>query len=107
MKLSVLERILILDSLPKENNIITLKVIRYIKEMVGFNEDELKALNFKTVEKDGKPFTTWDDAAIKERDIALGEKAIDIIADSLKKMNEQKKLTENHITLYEKVMVND
>ncbi len=38
----------------------------------------------------------------KEREIKIGDKATDIIVESLKKLDDEKKLTETHISLYKK-----
>lgn len=45
---------------------------------------------------------TWDKKKVEEKDVPMGDKAKDIIAGELKKLNKEKKLRENHFTLYEK-----
>jgi hypothetical protein len=44
----------------------------------------------------------WKEDADIQKEIEIGEKASDIIADALKSLNKAKKLTESHIPLYER-----
>ena len=104
LSLSVLERLLVLNMLPLEDSIITIKLIRKIKEDIGFSDAELKALDFKQVPHDGKNSTVWADGKVGEKEIDLGEKAVDIITEALKKLDKEKKLTESHVSLYDKVI---
>lgn len=97
MKLSVLERILVLNALPAEDDIITMRTLRGLKKDLGFTEDELVKLEFKT--EDGK--THWN-KTVGEREFTLHPKAGELISNALKKLSDTKKLTENHIDLYEK-----
>jgi hypothetical protein len=97
VSLSILDRILVLGCLPAENNVLTLKVIKKLKENIGFNEEEMKLWNIQ--EKDGR--ILWNNQA-PSKDFEIGEKSIEIIADSLKQLSDQKKLTEQHLRIYEK-----
>ena len=98
MKLNVLERLILLSILPKEGNFTTLKIIRKLRETLSFSEEEHKALKFK--EEDGRLF--WDSSYEALKDIHVGEKAEDVIVSTLKKMDEEKKLTDEHFSVYEK-----
>ncbi len=100
MELTSKERLVLIPILPMEEHIITLKVVRDIKNRVGFTAEEIEKLNFRT-EDDGR--TLWDDAVPPmEYEFTGGE--IAIIASELKKLEEAEpsKLHEDHITLYEK-----
>lgn len=102
MKLDVRERLVLLSVLPQEGNFITLKVLRKLKEVLSFSEEEIKQYNF--VQNEDK--VTWDDKAEQSKEIEIGEKAIDIIKEALKKLDEQKKLRDEHFSIYEKFMGN-
>jgi hypothetical protein len=99
MKLNILERLTLLNILPEENNYVTLKIIGELKKDLSFTEEEIKRYKFKNFE-DGR--VTWDMKADDEKDINIGEKASDIIKESLNKLNDQKKLKEQHLTVYER-----
>jgi len=98
MKLNTFERLILLNILPKEGTFTTLKIVRKLRETLSFNEEEHKALNFK--EKDGQ--IQWVSAADKEKDIVIGEKATDIIVETLRKLDKEKALKDEHYSLYEK-----
>jgi len=103
MKLDVRERLVLLSVLPQEGNFITLKVVRKLREGLSFNEEELKQYNF--VQEDQR--VTWDDKVEQSKEIEIGEKAMDIIKEALKKLNEDKKLKDEHFTIYEKFVGGD
>ena len=98
MKLNVYERLILLNVLPKEGDFTTLKIIRALRETLSFSEAEHKALEFKQEEQN----IQWKQEADKPKDVTFGEKATDIIVEVLKKLNTDKKLTEQHYGLYEK-----
>lgn len=97
-KLNVFERLILLNILPKEGDFTTLKIVRKLREDLSFSEEEHKKFNLK---QDG-PTVTWNTEADKPKEIPIGEKATDVIVDALKKLDKEKKLTDQHFTLYEK-----
>jgi len=103
MKLSVLERIITLRVLPKEGNYVTLNVVRKAQEMLSFTEDEVAKYKFKNIPGEGgSQQTQWDNKVEQVTDIRLGNKAISIIGEELEKMDKNKKLTPQHVSIFEK-----
>ena len=104
MKLNVLERVTLLGILPKEGTFVTLKVLRDLQGLLGFSEEDHK--NFKIVEipaTDKQPGQIkWGEEGLKDVEIEIGEKATDLIKESLLNLDKEKKLTEKHFSLYEK-----
>jgi len=98
MKLNVLERLTLLGILPKEGNFVTLKVLRSLKENLGLSEEELKKFE---VTQDGERIA-WNEKGNEEIEIEIGEKATDIIVEALKNLDKDKKLVEQHFSIYEK-----
>lgn len=98
MKLKVFDRMILLNILPKEGDFTTLKIVRKMREDLSFSEVEHKALGFQFL-KDGR--VKWKVEASVEKEINFGEKATDIIVDTFKKLNDDKKLGDEHIDLYE------
>jgi len=92
-----MERLVLLSILPKEGDFTNLKIIRKLRESLSFSEEENKKLNFK---QGAGGIINWD--ANFEKDIHTGEKANDVIVEALKALNDQKKLTNDHYSLYEK-----
>jgi len=105
MLLNVNERLIILNILPQEGNILTLRILRKLKENLSFTEEEHKVLNFKTIQDKFMQWSTVtpDGTSIpQEKEIDIGEKASDLIKEALKKLDDDKKLTEGHMSVYDK-----
>ena len=100
MKLTVLERIALLGVLPAEGDFVTLKIVRELRENLSFDEAEVKQLKVK---QEGQQIT-WEAGAETPggKEVKIGEKATDVIVAALKKLNSDKKLTDQHFSLYEK-----
>jgi len=101
-ELTVIERLVLLNILPKEGDFTTIKLVRKLRENLSFDEDEHKKLNFV---QDGDQ-VRWNQEALSSRQIQIGEKMTDIIHNALKKLNDEKKLTNEHFSLYEKFVEN-
>jgi len=98
MKMNVLERLMLLGILPKESNFATLMIVKNLTSNLGLSEEDYKEFEIKQEENQ----IIWNQKGNEEREIKIGEKATDIIIESLKKLDEEKKLTEQHFSLYEK-----
>ena len=97
MLLSVLERVILGQILPSESNFATLRIVRDLRGQLSFSEAELAEFSIKQAGEQ----LTWDPASA-EKEIEIGERATDLIVESLKKLNDEKKLSEQHFSLYEK-----
>jgi hypothetical protein len=111
MQLNVKERFMVMQLLPREADITTIKLVMEAKLKLGLTEAELLLFEVKQIPTPQGEMTAWDD---KKEDLYYAEKGMpnfDIgqillkhIQDELKKLNESKKLTESHISLYTKVV---
>ena len=98
MLLKVLDRITLLGVLPAQGDYTTLKIVRKLREDLSFTEEELKDLSITQLDNR----ITWDQLADQGKEVAIGEKATDLIVESLKKLDKEKKLTDQHYGLYER-----
>ena len=98
MKLNVLERITALGILPEVGNFATLKIVNDLKMSLGLTEAEFK--EFEVKQKGDQMM--WNEKGAEEREIKIGEKATDILIEALRKLDEDKKLTNQHFSLFEK-----
>lgn len=98
MKLNLFERFTIQMILPKEGNFSTLKVLNSLKMSLAPSEEEHK--EFEIIEKDGR--IVWNENGKEEKEIEIGEKATDLIVDALKTLDKNAKLTNEHLSIYEK-----
>ena len=99
MNLTIEERLLLLTLLPKEEDITTIKIVQDLRGHLSFTEQE--HVKYKIVTKDNQ--ITWE-ASDDTVEIKIGERATDVIKKYLKLLNEQKKLTERHINLWNMFM---
>ncbi len=100
MILTVAERLVLLNSLPANGDLTTIRIVRKLREDLSFSEDEHKDLQFKTEETR----VTWNPEAgtrIK-KEVPVGEKALDVIKQSLQDLDRKKQLSEAHLPIWEK-----
>ena len=98
MKLTVLERLMIQNLLPEKGSFTNLKLVRVARELLSFDELENKALNFQ---QDGEQLR-WEDNAVGEKEIVLGEVVSEMVKKTLKELDEKEELKPEQFTLYEK-----
>lgn len=106
MKLLVHERLNLMGILPQEGDFTTLKIVRELRESLSFTEEEHAELNFQQ-EGESIKWTMPEDAEMLNKEIEIGKKAEGIIVAALEKLNEDKKLTEQFFSLYEKFCVDE
>lgn len=104
MKLNIAERVALINVLPPEGSIVTLRIVRELQMALAFTENELKDWKIKNhMKPDGSAFITWDsDFTDIEKDIKIGEVAKGIIVEQLKALSERGKLRLEMLDLYEK-----
>lgn len=101
MELTVKERLTLQTLLPKETNFVTLKLVRKLREDLSFDDEENQKLQFKV---NGERLTwNFNEEVIKNVDI--GETLTIMVSKELKKLDEQNKLTEDLLSLYEKFVI--
>ena len=100
MHLSVAERIHLLGLLPQSGNLLTMKIVRDLRGELGFSEKELKEWE---IANDGDNIS-WNDQ-VQEKDIEVGEKTHQMVADALKALDENGGITEQHLSLCDKFLL--
>lgn len=102
MQLNVMERMILLNILPKEGDYSTLKILRQLREELSFSEEEHKVLDFS---KPADGVIQWDNDKDFSKEIQIGPKANQIIVESLEYLNNTKKLNEQTMPLYERFVL--
>jgi len=97
MQFTVLERLMLANLLPAEGDITTLLIVRQLREALSFTEDEHAVLKFVTVNDS----LSWQNG-VGPKEIPIGNRALTLICNLLDALEEAKKLTPNHISLWEK-----
>lgn len=104
IKLNAIERLTILNLIPLENNISTLRLIRDMTSKVGLSADELKEFG---VVKDG-PTIKWNkkgsDVFVE---IEFKAKEYDLVVDALDELDKNKKMNLTQLSVYEKFVVDE
>ena len=98
MELSVVERLILMNLLPNEGTYVNLKLVRVAREELSFSDEEVRALGFV---QDGDQ-VKWNMEANILKDVRLGEVVTLMVIDSLKKLDEEGKLKNDHFSLFEK-----
>lgn len=102
MKVNTFERLTLLNILPAQGDYTTLKIMRKLREALSFSEEEHKRLEITI--KDG--VARWKTEMDYEKDVVMGDKAIETIAATLRKLSDDKLLRAEHLGLYEKFVTN-
>lgn len=98
MNLTVLERLVLLNLLPKEGSFTTLKLVRKAREALSFDDIENRKLAFV---QDGDQ-VRWNEREYIVKEVELGDMMTVEVVKALKKLDEDGKLRDEHLTLYEK-----
>ncbi len=98
MKLDVGERIVLLSSLPKEGDLPTIRIVHELRQALSFTEEENEVLNIR---EEGEQLL-WDINADGHKDIPIGPRAHVLIEETLNRLDAEKAITEDHLSLREK-----
>jgi len=109
MLLTVKDRIVIGDILPKESDLATLKLMRELKEALSFSEEELAKFELRQVTEvndDGRKVSAmvWNRDIDSGVDIPIGVTAYNSIMDAFKNLDRGKKLQDHHVDIYERFL---
>ena len=98
MKFDVKERLLLLNLLPKEGDVTSLRIVLDLRRSLSFSEKELKLVKFKSTGQQ----ITWDPSKNTIKEIPIGEVASKMIQESFKQLDEKKKLSLDMLPLYDR-----
>ena len=100
MELTIIERLLLLNNLASEGDIIYLRARRELVEKLQLTDDEVKKYAVVMDQETGK--VKWNPDVPQKTQVELTDAERNIIKDTLARMNREHKLTADHIDLYEK-----
>ncbi len=104
MKLTVEERIIAFEILPKEGDFLTLQALRELREALSLTEEEKKRFGVEIqLQDNGTMDCSWENNG--EVDIPLNEMKLELIRLPLREKDGQKQLTDSMVSLYEKFVV--
>jgi len=100
VKLTLFERFVVMTLLPIEGNYRTLKIVWDLRMELAPTEEEITLAKLKDLPGGGTDAENWEAVPLKE--IVFGDVAKQLIIDALTRLDREEKLTQQHITLYEK-----
>jgi hypothetical protein len=100
VKLTLFERFVVMTLMPVEGNYRTLKIVWDLQMELATTEEENKLAGLVDLPGGGTDAEDWD--AVPPKEIVFGDVAKALVVDALTKLNNEEKLTRQHMSLYEK-----
>ena len=97
MEINVHNRLLILNAIPKEGDILTVRVVKDLSDKIGLSSDEVTDWEVKTSPSGN---ITWNVDKIQNKEIEFNLSEKSIISDALRKLNKESKLTVEYLDVY-------
>ncbi len=101
MKLTILERVLLLGILPREGNIVTVNNSQNVTNLVKFSPEEMDSLGIVQNDK-GMQWNAEAAEAIGDKEVAIGVSGAELVKTTLKKLSDEEKLPRDALSLYKK-----
>jgi len=103
MKLSIKERLILLNILPAQETYANLRIVQELKNELGFSEQDYAYLEL--VEDNGD--VSWNPDRKVEKDIRIGIAAFEVIKKAFRKLDLDKTLTLDMLPAYERFTEDD
>jgi len=101
-KLNVIERLMCLNLMPRQETYANMLLLQESKRDIGFDRKEHDELELEDLPNGG---VKWNpEKGIKEKEIEIINFTLDKIKENLKKLNNDGKLEEAHMSLYKKLI---
>ena len=92
---------MVLSVIPRQGDLTTLRIVKYLIKDFGFSEDEFKLLSLETVDGHAK----WDASKDFEKEILIGDVALKIIHDAFTELDRKKQLNLQFVELYDRLNI--
>jgi len=103
VKLNLFERVVVMSLLPAEGSFLTLKIVRELQMELAPSEEEAALAGLEDLLTGGIRAENW--FAVEEKEVIFGDIALGLVVDTLKKLNDEEKLLNDHYTIYEKFII--
>lgn len=98
IELTVTERLGLLALLPREGNLVTLRIVQQLRMDLSFSEEEHEALQFREADEQ----IIWNPEADVAKTVSFGAKAMQVVQEKLAELSEAGKLRVEHLSLCDK-----
>ena len=99
--ISIGNRLRLLNILPAEGTLLTIRIVRELREGLSFSEAELEDAQVRTEELEGRTITRWEEDSIPDKTLDIGPKAAEMIRKALGELDQAGKLRVEHLDLCE------
>ena len=105
MEFSVRERLILLNITPNDGNILTLRIVKDLKDAFALNEVELAELDglMKIGEDGSVNLSSEVDAAVPPKEISLGPEAHKVIMSAFSDLDRRNKMQMAFLPLYDRL----
>jgi len=86
---------MLLGILPPEGDLTTIRIVRELREGLSFSEAEHRDLQMKQEDNQVR----WAEGAVPDKVLDIGPKGQEVIRETIKKLDDEKKLVEDHLEL--------
>ena len=100
-ELEVVDRIQLLNLLPREGNLVTMQVVADLRTDISFSDQEIEDWKIKTNFE--TEMIKWEDSKTKVKKIKIGATGMKIIRDAVARLDETNKITESSLALINKM----
>jgi hypothetical protein len=98
--LGVVDRIRLLQLLPKQGDFLTLRIVHDLRQSLSFTEEETVEFGLEVDAANER--VRWNQQAMRDVEIPIGPRATSIIVTALTALDKKAELTEDQLTLYER-----
>jgi len=103
MELNTAHRIWLTSILPESGTLTDYRILRDLKNELGFSEEEIKERQFKN--ENGT--VRWEPGADKPKDIAIGDRGKELVVEALKKLAKTPNVNPQNAGLFDMFGVTD
>ena len=109
MEFSVRERLILLNIVPNDGNILTLRIVKDLKDALSLSEGELAALKglMEIGEDGGVNLSPKADTAVFPKEISIGPEAYKVVMDAFSGLDRKNKMQMAFLPLYDRLTAVD
>ena len=93
MNLSILDRLTLIEVLPKQGDMITLSIVTDIIEKIKFTQDDITKYGIVVTQMGENTNYQWDETKKEEKKATFTETETNIIKDAFMRLDKEKKMT--------------
>ena len=98
-KMDIGDRLRLLSILPEQGNLLTIRIVRELREGLSFSEAELADAQIRVEQTEDGTVTRWQEGAIQDKALDIGPKAAEVIRDALSELDSAGALRVEHLDL--------